>query len=65
MFKMEFTTSNAAFRDPFTGEENETYKLAESAKILGNISREMAVYGQTSGTIKDVNGHTIGKWKLE
>ena len=65
MFKMEFKTGNAAFCDPFTGEENETYKLAESAKILGNISREIAVYGKTSGSIMDINGNTIGKWSLD
>ena len=65
MFKMEFTTDNVIFCDEFTGEESETTKLAESAKILGDISREMAVYGKTSGTIKDANGHTIGKWSLE
>ena len=65
MFTMEFKTDNVVFCDEFTGEESKAVKLAESAKILGDISREMAVYGQTSGTIKDINGHTIGKWKFE
>ena len=65
MFKMEFTTDNVIFCDEFTGEESKSVKLAESAKILGNISREIAVYGKTSGSIMDINGNTIGKWSLD
>ena len=65
MFKMEFTIGNSAFCDPLTGEESECHKLIESAKILSNISKEMVVYGKTSGSIMDSNGNIIGKWELE
>lgn len=64
MFKMEFKTSNAAFCNPFTGEEDKEKELEESSNIVYNISMKM-LKGETSGTIMDYNGNAIGKWSLE
>ena len=55
MFKLEFSTDNAAFADPD--------KAPETGRILTMVSTE--VWAQrTSGTIQDYNGNTIGKWSL-
>lgn len=63
MFKLEFTTSNAAFNDPFTGEENKADKANETVRIINRISKEISI-GKTSGVVMDINGNKIGEWEL-
>lgn len=64
MFKMEFKTGNAAFCDPFTGEESQAHKVNEAVKIINKISTEIAM-GKTYGSIMDINGNKIGKWVFD
>lgn len=61
--KIEFSTSNAAFCNPFTGEEDALYKSAECIVILKKITVDIAC-GQTSGPITDINGNKIGYWEI-
>lgn len=62
MFKMEFTTDNAAFHDPETGDENEFFEELEILRIMELVS--IAVRdGEKSGTIMDITGNHIGRWE--
>lgn len=62
MFSCEFKTGGAAFRDPYTGEEDEFTECAEITRILRRIQEELA-HGATSGSIIDLNGNKVGSWK--
>ena len=64
MFKMEFKTSNDAFRNPYTGEESERHKVSETIKTLTKVA-ESLMNGKTDGVIMDINGNKIGKWSLD
>ena len=65
MFKLEFTTSNAAFGDERDPEYVQRVdKLREVNRIMQNVIKEIA-YGKTDGSIMDVNGNKIGKWSLD
>jgi hypothetical protein len=55
MFKLEFSTDNAAF-------EGDS-KWMEIDKILRDVA-DRAGDGQTSGTIRDSNGNRVGAWSL-
>jgi hypothetical protein len=57
MFKIQFSTSNAAF------EGNPTRELEEITRILERVSEELGG-GSRGGYIRDVNGNKIGTWKL-
>lgn len=63
MMKIEFTTGNAAFTDPFTGEENNFYEAMECKRILEGICEKLED-GVTHGSLFDINGNKIGKWSL-
>lgn len=52
MFKVEFSTGNAAFADDPDG---------EPARILREIAKKLAD-GARDGNIRDANGNTIGWW---
>jgi len=56
MFKIEFETDNAAFQD---GDGP-----AEVARILQILAVKVED-GQTSGTVRDINGNTVGSWSYE
>jgi hypothetical protein len=55
MFKIKFSTDNAAFQD---GNRN-----SETWRILREIADKLA-NGDESGYVRDVNGNSIGKWEL-
>lgn len=61
MFKCEIKTGNAAFCDPYTGEENNMDEALELKRILKKICEKLE-YGETSGTIMDINGNKVGQW---
>lgn len=61
MFKCEINTGNAAFGDPYTGEEDEFYEAMELKRILENICEKLEV-GCNAGNIFDINGNKVGKW---
>ena len=56
MFRLEFDTDNAAFRDGLA--------VGAIVRIL-QTTKEKVVLGQTSGKVVDVNGNTIGDWCLD
>ena len=58
MFKLEFSTDNAAFED--NGQETRAHEVQ---LILLRISAKLA-HGDTFGAVKDSNGNTIGRWSL-
>lgn len=55
MFKLEFSTSNAAFS------EGADY---ESARLLREIAEDVES-GRLKGKILDYNGSSIGTWELD
>lgn len=61
MLKIEIKTGNAAFCDPYTGEEDKYYEGLELSKILNAIADDIK-YGKTSGSILDINGNKVGSW---
>lgn len=61
MFRLEIKTGGAAFRDPFTGEEDEEMESTEIRSLLAKVSCELE-HGRSSGVIMDVNGNKIGSW---
>ena len=63
MFKMEIKTGGAAFRDPFTGEEDEVNGKAQVRGILARVMYELE-QGASHGTVMDINGNKVGEWSL-
>lgn len=61
MFKLEISTDGAAFRDPFSGEEDEVMEATEIRSLLAKVSYELE-HGRSSGVIMDVNGNKVGSW---
>ena len=55
MFTLKFNTTNAAFSE---------YPEDEITRILRGVIEKVRG-GFASGTIMDINGNTIGEWKLE
>lgn len=62
MFKLEFSTDNAAFEA--TDSSTREGKAIEVSRILGVVRRRVAAL-HTGGMVKDYNGNTIGKWSLD
>lgn len=56
MFKLEFTTCNAAFDG-----DNKEYEVAD---ILKDVA-EKIMAGYDKGKIIDVNGNNVGTWSLD
>ena len=61
--KIEFTTSNAAFCNPFTGEEDIDERARECARILKKIAFLVDCH-YSGGVITDINGNEIGSWDI-
>ena len=57
MFKLSFKTDNAAFDDYKTGE---VYRILKELALAFECSTAI----KASGTIRDVNGNSIGFYKL-
>ena len=62
MLSCEIKTGGEAFRDPFTGEEDDAMEAVEIRRLLAKVSNELE-HGATSGTIIDLNGNKVGSWK--
>lgn len=56
MFKLEFTTDNAAFSDDLAG--------YECGSILRQIAAMVERSGEGSGPVHDSNGNRIGQWSF-
>lgn len=56
MFELKFSTANEAFE----------YLETETARILRYLARKIEREGDVTkcGKIRDINGNTIGSWKL-
>jgi hypothetical protein len=52
MFKLEIDNDNAAFEYP-----------SELPRMIREVARKVEE-GHMSGTVKDINGNTCGKWHL-
>lgn len=61
MFKLEIKTGGAAFKDPFTGEEDDLMETTELRSLLASISVELE-HGAVSGAVMDANGNKVGSW---
>lgn len=64
-FVVEIACDNAAFESPHEGAEYAN--SMELTRILTKISRELAEQGAAVGMsspIMDVNGNTVGAWKM-
>lgn len=61
MLKIEIETDNAAFCDPYTGEEDRHFEGFELNRILDKIKMKIAE-GYTGGTCLDINGNRVGRW---
>lgn len=55
MFKLEFSTDNAAFEGEFE---------VEVIRILETVSDRVNKWHREE-LVKDINGNTIGKWSLD
>ena len=61
MFKVEIETGNAAFKDPFTGEDDDLMEATEIRSLLARISSALE-RGEKAGFIMDYNGNKVGSW---
>ena len=61
MFTLEIKTGNAAFRNPFTGEEDSECEAVELMNLLDKVKDELDD-GKTSGVVKDTDGNKVGTW---
>lgn len=57
MFKLEISTTN----DAYCGDDA---RRAEVARNLGEVASNILA-GLDAGIVKDINGNTVGSWKLE
>lgn len=62
MLKIEIETGNAAFCDPYTGEEDRHFEGFELNRILDEIKMKI-IEGYTYGTCLDINGNRVGRWR--
>ena len=63
MLEIKFKTGNAAFCDPYTGEEDKYYEGLETQRILNEIIKKIEV-GYREGSCIDLNGNKVGPWEL-
>ena len=58
-FHVTIETDNAAFADPFTGDESDEYRNAEVASILFELVQSLR-NGMTQVRLLDSNGNRVG-----
>lgn len=61
MFKLEIKTGGSAFREPYSGEEDDWYEAREIARILDRV-RDDLMDGLDHGVVLDLNGNKVGSW---
>jgi hypothetical protein len=59
MFSLKIATDNSAFEHPPTEIARILTKLAEKLN-----SREIMPYPGDGGTLRDLNGNTVGSWQF-
>ena len=62
-FKITFNTENAAFDDDLQDGSVDNSE-AEVNRIL-NVIRHQVLSGLNQGSIRDINGNTVGQWDWE
>ena len=60
MLKIEIKTGNAAFGDPYDGNESKYWEAVELKRILEGICAKLED-GVTSGSCIDINGNKVGQ----
>ncbi len=61
MFKLEFSTDNAAF-----GDDHYEDRKSEIVRILRNVALKIEQDGLgLAAKVRDFNGNTIGKWETD
>lgn len=55
MFKLNMKTGGSAFCHPYTGEEDEWYRIIDKV-------RDDLLAGLDHGIMMDVNGNKVGEW---
>jgi hypothetical protein len=63
MFKIDIKTGNAAFCDPYTGEEDQYSKREEVIRILKEVIEKME-NDYIEGSCIDLCGNKVGSWEL-
>jgi hypothetical protein len=58
MFRLEFSTDNAAFG------EDEFQRNHEIARILRDIAAKVGEQDLISGSARDLNGNKVGEWEI-
>ena len=59
MFKLEITTSNAAFED------NQGTEVARILReVVDAVSGSHMQWGSIASTMRDANGNAVGEWSL-
>jgi hypothetical protein len=58
MFTLSIKTDNAAF------EASENDKVLEISRILRRLADDLDDNGSTTGTLRDYNGNSVGKYEL-
>ena len=61
MFKLTIKTGNAAFCDPYTGEESGWDENYEVARILREVADKIE-NGKREGKTIDYNGNSVGEY---
>lgn len=62
MFKLEISTSGAAFKDPYTGENDDSIESMEIQLIIMEQVLPALEAGAESGKLRDTNGNSVGSW---
>lgn len=65
MFKLEISTDGAAFKDPHTGESDDSMESMEIQKIIMDQVLPALEDGAKSGKLRDTNGNSVGSWSRE
>lgn len=64
MFKLEISTSGAAFCDFFTGDPNKEDEAFEVSRLLDKVGAKIQ-NGRRSGKIWDLCGNRCGEWRFD
>lgn len=61
MFEVKFATNNDAFTDDPAGAI--AFQLCDIARHIKNGMRQVDLQPGDGGTVRDINGNTIGWWR--
>lgn len=62
MFKLEISTDGAAFKEPYTGENDDSMESMEIQKIIMDQVLPALEDGAKNGKLRDTNGNSVGSW---